>query len=229
MYKYETHMHTSEGSACGAVDGAAQARYFKEMGYTGIIITDHFFNGNCTIDRNLPWEKKVMLFCLGYEHAKEEGDKIGLDVFFGWEAGYNGTEFLIYGLDKEWLLANKDVDKLTVQEQYHAVKSGGGLVIHAHPFRQRSYIKEIRLFPECVDGVEAINKSNGNEDFNLRAIEYAKQYDFIMTEGSDAHGPMKHLGGMQFDHRLQSISDYINTLKTKKGYKLLSQQSSEIH
>ena len=32
-YKYETHMHTSQGSACGRSTGAEMARAYKEAGY----------------------------------------------------------------------------------------------------------------------------------------------------------------------------------------------------
>ena len=42
-------------------------------------------NGNTTVPEDLPWAEDE-LFCLGYEKAYEEGRKIGLDVFFGWEA-----------------------------------------------------------------------------------------------------------------------------------------------
>lgn len=42
-YLYETHMHTSEASACAGSTGAQMARAYKEAGYTGIIVTDHFF------------------------------------------------------------------------------------------------------------------------------------------------------------------------------------------
>ena len=45
-YLYETHMHTSEASACAGSTGAQMARAYKEAGYTGIIVTDHFFYGN---------------------------------------------------------------------------------------------------------------------------------------------------------------------------------------
>ena len=99
-YLYETHMHTSEASACAGSTGAQMARAYKEAGYTGIIVTDHFFYGNTSVDRSLPWEEWVRRFCLGYEHAKAEGERIGLSVFFGWEACYEGTEFLVYGLDQ---------------------------------------------------------------------------------------------------------------------------------
>ena len=108
-YLYETHMHTSEASACAGSTGAQMARAYKEAGYTGIIVTDHFFYGNTSVDRSLPWEEWVRRFCLGYEHAKAEGKRIGLSVFFGWEACYEGTEFLVYGLDQAWLLAHPQI------------------------------------------------------------------------------------------------------------------------
>ena len=96
-YFYETHLHTSESSACGKSTGAEMARACKEYGYTGIFVTDHNWGGNTAVDGDLPWDSWVDRFCLGYEHAKEEGDKIGLDVFFGYEAGFDATEFLQIG------------------------------------------------------------------------------------------------------------------------------------
>ena len=43
-YKYETHLHTCQGSACGRLTGEEQADLYKGFGYTGIVVTDHFFN-----------------------------------------------------------------------------------------------------------------------------------------------------------------------------------------
>ena len=43
-YRYETHMHTMEGSACSSSTGAEMARAHKAAGYTGIFVTDHFFS-----------------------------------------------------------------------------------------------------------------------------------------------------------------------------------------
>ena len=41
-YLYETHMHTCLSSACGVSTGKEHVRFYKERGYTGIIMTDHF-------------------------------------------------------------------------------------------------------------------------------------------------------------------------------------------
>ena len=45
-YKYETHLHTSETSACAVSSAGDMVRAYADAGYTGIVVTDHFFNGN---------------------------------------------------------------------------------------------------------------------------------------------------------------------------------------
>ena len=79
----ELNRVTSEGSACGRACASYIVRAYKNAGYTGIIITDHFFYGNTAVDRKLPWNEWVESFCKGYENAYEEGKKAGLQVFFG--------------------------------------------------------------------------------------------------------------------------------------------------
>ena len=44
-YLYETHLHTSEGSACGRSTGREIAEACKEYGYAGIFVTDHNWGG----------------------------------------------------------------------------------------------------------------------------------------------------------------------------------------
>ena len=213
-------MHTSEASKCARVSGSEQALLYKRAGYDGIIITDHFFGGNTCIDKRLSWEERINLFCKGYENAKETGDKIGLKVFFGWEQTFDGTDFLVYGLDKEWLLSNPEVEYWTIAQQYKNVKENGGMVIHAHPFRDRQYISNIRLFPNLVDGVEVINYGN-YEDENMNAFRYAKDYNLPMTCGSDGHGHEVLGGGIRTDKELNTINDYIKLILTGTGYKML--------
>lgn len=216
LYLYETHLHTSEASACAISTGAEQARRYKESGYAGIIVTDHFFNGNTSIPAGLPWDKRVDLFYKGYENAKNEGDKIGLSVFFGWEANYKGTEFLIYGLDKEWIKQHPDMLNWSVEEQYYYVHEAGGYVVHAHPFRIRSYIKKIRLYPEHVDAVETYNAGNNSIEFDKKAVAYAKEHKLPALSGTDAHGFEHGLNGMGFKKPLNSIQDFIAGVKSNE-------------
>lgn len=224
-FKYETHMHTNQSSACGENTGAEMAKAYKKAGYSGIIITDHHFGGNTRPDRDLPWEQWVDEFCSGYEEAKRTGDQIGLDVFFGWEGGFHATEFLIYGLDKQWMKQHPELRSITIEEQYRLVHQAGGMVIHAHPFRERGYIKQIRLLPKFVDGVEAINAVHSNSlrendsRFNDSAFEYAALHKLSVTAGSDAHSVNAFLGGgMLFKRKLNSIQDFINAIKNNEDY-----------
>ena len=75
QFLYETHMHTAEVSACATGSGAQMVRAYVSLGYAGMIVTDHFFNGNTAISASLPWEKRVDQFCKGYENALDEGKK----------------------------------------------------------------------------------------------------------------------------------------------------------
>ena len=227
-YLYETHLHTSEGSACGRSTGREIAEACKEYGYAGIFVTDHNWGGNTAVDRNLPWDEWVHEFCRGYENAKEEGDKIGLDVFFGYEAGYAGTEFLIYGVDKDWMLANPAIRYADVEEQYVLIHERGGMVIHAHPYREEHYIPEVRLFPKWVDGVEAINATHSNSGsiahndpaFDTKAIAYAREHHFPMTAGSDTHRAALFGGGVAFRRKILSSADYIRAILSGEDYLL---------
>ncbi|MBP3272841.1 MAG: histidinol-phosphatase [Ruminococcus sp.] len=228
LFLTETHLHTSEASACASASGAQQADQYKKLGYDTIIVTDHFFNGNTTVDRTLPWEKQVDLYCLGYENAKKRGDEIGLNVLFGIEYTWTGTDFLIYGVDKEWLKSYPDTMQISVQEFCDRVHAAGGAVVHAHPFRERNYIHELKFIPQYTDGVEGYNAGNGSTVMDERAVWYAEQYGFPITAGSDCHhiGGDSHNPGVFFgvytEERINDISDYIAVVKERRiaGLKL---------
>ncbi len=226
MYKYDTHVHTSESSACASMSGAKQARLYKELGYTGIIITDHFFNGNSSVPRNLPWEERIERFVLGYEHALEEGEKIGISVLFGWEESFCGTDFLVYGLDKQWLLKNPDILNWDIPEHFRRIQEEGGLFVHAHPFRIADYISEIRLFPEYEDAIEIMNAGNQLPIYNQKAVEYANKYNKPITGGSDAHHANSIHIGMNFDYVLKDIHDFIQCVKMRKNYTIIPMEES---
>lgn len=221
-YLYETHMHTCQGSLCGRSTGKEHADYYKSLGYQGIIVTDHFFGGNTAVDRKLPWDAKVEAFCRGYEDALEEGKKIGLDVFFGWEQGFGEDEYLIYGLDKQWLLRHPEIERCSRQRQMELVHEGGGCVVQAHPFRMRhEYMRYIRLGLMYCDGVEAANA--GNRPVNDRyAYAYAREFHLPMIAGSDNHysRPEQPFFGVELENKLDSIGDFVKLILNKESISL---------
>ncbi|MDR2730061.1 MAG: PHP domain-containing protein [Treponema sp.] len=215
-YLYETHLHTYGVSACGISRGSDYIKAYKERGYTGIIVTDHFYNGNTALSRDLPWDEWVNRFCGGYEDAKEEGDRQGLDVFFGWEETFDkGDDYLVYGLDKGWMLEHPEIRYWSRLDQYRAVKKAGGCVVQAHPFRQRDYIKKIVLSTGCVDGVEAANGGNNNA-WDALAYRYAKNIGKTIIAGSDIHDVSAvyadNIFGVYLDIKLDSIDDFVKVI-----------------
>ncbi len=216
-FRYETHLHTNEASACASASGAEQARRFKALGYDGIIVTDHFFNGNCAVKNFSSWEDRVEKFCRGFENAKAEGDKIGLKVFFGFEYSYFGADLLTYGLDKKWLMENTDISDMSLWQFYERVHASGGFIVHAHPFREAEYISEIKLLPQWVDGVEVFNCGNRSQKYNDRALWYANEYDKPVTAGSDTHNLSdSRISGISTVKPLESIKDYIWAVKNRE-------------
>ena len=155
MFLYDAHVHTAESSKCGKWSGAEAAEAYKRKGYSGIIITDHYINGNTRADRTAPWEEQVAVATAGYKAAKARGDEIGLKVFFGFEAATDGAEFLTYGLDEEWLLQHPESAQLPMKEYLALVREAGAFVVHAHPFRRSRHLKCMHLIPGGVDAVES--------------------------------------------------------------------------
>lgn len=229
-FVYETHLHTVQASACAAATGEDMAKACRRAGYTGIIVTDHFYYGNTAVDRSKPWQEWVESYTKGYEDAYKTGTRIGLQVFFGWESCYQGTEFLIYGLTKEWLLTHPEIKDATIQEQYELIHREGGMVVQAHPYREEPYIKETRLFPMDIDAVETVNachssarsRSHNNPEFDIRAKEYAEKYHLPATAGSDIHRTDLLLGGMAFQKKMGDIHDFIHTVLNREPYRLLT-------
>ena len=212
-YLYETHMHTCQGSACGVSLGREHIRFYQEQGYDGIIVTDHFFGGNTAIPKNLPWEKRIDLFFRGYEDAWEEGQRVGLDVFFGLEQNFIHDEYLIYGLTKEYMKAHPEMEHWTRRQQLEEVHRAGGAVIQAHPFRLRDYVDIIRVGELFADGIEGANAGNYPLD-DARALAYGRAKGLLMTAGSDNHhSPAKQVFGVLLEEKLRDISDYARIIR----------------
>ena len=46
MFLYETHVHTIKASACAWNTPKEMVQAYKQAGYAGMILTDHFIKGN---------------------------------------------------------------------------------------------------------------------------------------------------------------------------------------
>ena len=206
-YRYDLHVHTYKGSACAKSPAAELADFYKEKGYAGLVVTDHFYAGNTRVDRSLPWPEWLKGFKEGYEHMKARGDEIGLSVVYGWEYSFHGIDFLTFGLDNDWLLEHPEVKDMDIVDYLNLARGSGAYVIHAHPFFEAHYIPYIRLLPHHVDAVEVCNAPKRGF-FNDRAMEYATAYENHVRYRTAASGqfhPGADRGASR--QRTRSLSD----------------------
>ncbi|WP_051688899.1 PHP domain-containing protein [Butyrivibrio sp. AE2032] len=216
-FLYETHLHTCEASACGKVHGEEYIPYLMDKGFSGIIVTDHFFNGNTCVPENLPWKERVEIYASGYERALKAAEGKDFNVMFGVEFNFIKDEYLLYGIDKQWLLDNECIMEMTRHELFEAVHKAGGIMIQAHPYRERDYLSDIKLAPTACDGVEVYNAAN-KPNMNALGYEYCTELGLPMTAGSDIHFFYEgDMGGMLFEKKLGSIADYVTAIKERSG------------
>ena len=233
-YLYETHMHTFESSYCANLTATAveQVRVYKKMGYTGVIVTDHLRSLNFALSRFLrfkalvSWKEKVKFLARGYENAKKEGDKVGLDVFFGWEFYYRGSDFLTYGLDIEFLLEHKNIVGMTIEAYSELVRKNGGYLAQAHPYcKLRIGERETPVEPCLLDGIEVYNARRAKKTTeNEKAMRFARRHDLPMQAGTDSHHRLNYgsFSGIEMDKKAESIFDIIDTIKTRKARLVLT-------
>lgn len=214
MYKYETHLHTYPVSKCARSTVRENLELYKEFGYDGVFITNHFLDGNINIDYNTPYEEKINFYFSDYEEAKKLEDEIGIKVFCGVELTYKGTDFLIYGLDKDWYLSHPEIMDMKKSDELPFMMENGALVIQAHPYREAAYIDHIRLFPRHVHGVEIINACRSEHENNM-AKAYAESYELIEFAGTDNHtaGNRQTFAGMCSVSPIVDENDFVNRVK----------------
>ena len=79
IYKYEMHVHTSPCSG-GGRDIRDHIDDLMEKGYSGMVVTNHFYRGDNRIDRELPWEEFVDAYRQDYLYGLEYANEVDFDL-----------------------------------------------------------------------------------------------------------------------------------------------------
>ena len=223
MYLLETHCHTKYTSACSRLDAETLVSLYLQNGYSGVVVTDHFLNGNTTVDRTLPWERQIDDFFIGYEKVKEEGEKRGLCVLAAFEYSYFGTDFLVYGMDGAFLKKHPEIMRMSVRAFLSFARANGALCVQAHPYREADYIDHIRLYPSDAEGMETINAAR-DERCNRLADILADEYALLKTGGSDIHvSSQKFLSGVETETPLESIEAFVEAVRAGRAKPFLQE------
>ncbi len=191
---------------------------YKKEGYSTIVITDHCSKSKMDRLGDISWREKIDYVYTGFDIAKKYGNKLGMNILLGVEITLQLTasDYLVYGVDKEFLYENEKIYEYTLEELYKICNKKEYLLIQAHPFRD-----DIQLAPlEYIDGIEVFNGCQDEISRNDKALEYGESTNKILTSGSDFHR-IDDLAqeGIITEVEIKNIKQLVEILKTK-NYRL---------
>ena len=209
-YIYELHCHTACTSRCGRVEPKEIVRLYKEKGYGGIVVTDHY--SPLTFVPNWNPQKQIDFYLEGYRQMKAAAGE-DFTVLLGMELRHyaSGNDYLIYGVTEDFLYNAGNLMMKSVRQMRKFCDENGFLLYQAHPFRP--YIVRAGVM-KYLDGVEVFNgKCSASE--NQKSFEWAKKNGKLMVYGSDFHVE-KNLakGGIITETPIKSNDDLLNVLKS---------------
>ena len=183
--KIDLHVHTSEVSLCGQLPAAEVVRLYKELGYDGIVVTNHFNRDTAAHHIRHGVEDFYSFYRRGYELAREEGEKCSLTVLYGFEIRFdeNMNDYLVFGMPDE---AAREWDKLFAMraKEFSAFANENGYLFYqAHPFRNYMTVTD----PKILFGIETHNGHPGHDSRNDIASAWAEKYSLHRISGSDCH------------------------------------------
>ena len=228
MYKYELHAHTSECDLVARLSGAELVRAYARRGYSGMVITDHYFSIFFDWFREelegKPHRRIIDRWLRGYESARNEGEKIGFTVLPGAEVRIDGTinDYLVYGLEIQDLYHLPLLNRMASIDEVLDILPESTCVVHAHPFRENMTVRD----PGRFFGIEVHN--GGTDSFrNALAKTWAAHYGKAMTSGSDCHGPWAvGQGGIITETPIFTPADLVKTLRGG-AYQLIEPEKEE--
>lgn len=217
MFKTEAHMHTSEGSICGWLTAVEMVRAYKEAGFSTVFVSNHFVKSIFDTWGLSDWDKIIDRFLLGYRLAKEEGDRIGINVLLSAELEFQsslGHHYLVYGIDEAFLKRYPYLYNMSLSEFSEIARENGLLLVEAHPYRDNNRI----VNPELVDAFEIINPNPRHDNHTDLAEETAKKYGLYRTAGCDAHR-YEDIGrcATESEYEIKTVEDYISLIKSGKA------------
>ncbi len=224
IYKYELHCHTSEVSRCGTVSGAEAAKMYKEAGYDGLVITDHYSPMTFSPLTVFRPQSAADFYMSGYKSALGEADE-NFTVLLGMELRYYATanDYLVFGVTEEFLKKSGNLMAMYPRRFYSLAKKSGLITVQAHPFREMM----IRTNPIYLDGCEVYNGKQKSESESANALKWAQDNNIkIRTSGSDFHRPSNLAkGGIATSERIRTNEDLIRVL-TQGNFSII--KNSEI-
>jgi histidinol phosphatase-like PHP family hydrolase len=161
--KIDFHVHTAERSLCATAPAAEQIKKAIAAGLDAIAITDHH------------------QLVHPVELAKYNQIYAPFKIFTGIEITADHEDWLVLGLSD----SNLESDNWSYPDLHRYVRSKGGIIILAHPYRYRSHLS-VDIFANPPDAIEI--RSNNIRVENVPHIhQLASQLHVATLCNSDAH------------------------------------------
>jgi len=161
--KIDLHVHTSERSPCGNAPTVTQIRAAIAAGLDAIVLTDH--KKLAPVKDIREWNNQFTPF----------------RIFNGIELCVEDEDFLVLGIHDK-ILENQD---WSFAELHAFVRSRGGGLILAHPFRYKSHIAvDLKKYP--IDAME-IYSCNTPPSAAEDIFTLAEELNIPVVCNSDAH------------------------------------------
>jgi len=215
-YKYELHCHTAEVSQCAAMGAEDVVKNYKEHGYDGIVITDHYSELTFRKHHLFSPQNEVDFYLSGYRKALEcAGDDF--TVLLGMELRFylNPNDYLIYGIDEAFIRNNGNLMTYYPKKFSALAKENDLIFLQAHPFRPYVY----RCNPKYIDGCEIYNAKGEKDGINEKAEKWAEKNNMqIRMGGADFHreSHIENMSGIITEEPIKTNADLKRILRNKK-------------
>ena len=209
--KYELHSHTKETSQCAKISAKELVEKYKELGYSGIVITNHYSDFTFSLKEMFNKKLRSEHYLKGYREAKKYETE-DFSVFLGIELRFflNGNDYLIYGVTEELIHKMPFLLPMYLKRTSAFFRKHGCIIIQAHPYRPYIY----RAKAKYLDGVEILNGKSTKED-NEKALKWAERKNLkIRTAGSDCHRVTgAGISGITTNEKIKTNDDLLRILR----------------
>ena len=193
----DTHVHSKPHSSCSWLYAKDIPMLFKNSGFSGFMLTNHFFEYHLN-NLGSTYSEQIDSYIDAYNVAYKAGKEIGIQVFFGAEVRVTDQkldqnnepkpfrpEFLLVGITPNKLKKVPILYKLNQKELFEYANANDILIYQAHPYRTAQGYTPANL--KYTHGIEVFNGHPHFLDETFSALKLAKENKLLMLAGSDMH------------------------------------------